>query len=442
MDIGLIVLLLFTLLILILFTGHPLATALGGLSLYFGYFFWGKKQICLMIPSNLFGVMSNYILLAIPLFIFMASLLDKSGIIEDLFDSVNKLTGNGRGTLAIMVIVICTVFAACTGIIGASVVTMGLIALPQMLKHGYSKSLSTGIIAAGGSLGILIPPSIMLVVMGDQASLSVGKLFSASIIPGLILSALYIIYIITIVRVKPSTQCVPNEDIDEASKTHSLKEWLSLLASLIPILLLILGVLGSILMGIATPTEAAAVGSFISFLIVCLYGKFSLKALNNAVESTAVTTGMVMAILAIASVFTSVFIAMGGAKFVTGLLLGMKSKWLIYSFMMIIYFILGMFIDWTGIIFLTFPVFLPIAAQLGFNKLWFVTIVAIILQTSFLTPPFGYALFFLKGISPKEVKMTDIYRGIMPFIILMLIGLAICTIIPNTILYLPSTFFR
>jgi len=442
MGIELIVLLLFVLLILTLFTGHPLATTLGGLSLYFGYFFWGHKQICLMIPSKISGVMNNYILLAIPLFIFMATLLDKSGVIEDLFDSLNKITGNGRGILAIVVIIICTVFAACTGIIGASVVTMGLIALPQMLKHGYSKSLSTGIIAAGGSLGILIPPSIMLVVMGDQATLSVGKLFSAAIIPGLILSALYIIYILIIVRVKPSAQCTPNEDIDEAGKIYSLKEWLSFLGSLVPVLLLILGVLGSIFMGMATPTEAAAVGTFVAFLITCLYGKFSLKALNDAVESTAITTGMVMAILAIAGVFTSVFIAIGGANFVTGLLLGIKSRWLIYSVMMVIYFILGMFIDWTGIIFLTFPVFLPIVTQLGFNKLWFVTIAAIILQTSFLTPPFGYALFFLKGISPKGVEMTDIYMGIIPFIILMLIGLAICTIFPNTILYLPSILFR
>jgi len=442
MGIELIVLLLFVLLILTLFTGHPLATTLGGLSLYFGYFFWGHKQIYLMIPSKISGVMSNYILLAIPLFIFMATLLEKSGVIEDLFYSLNKITGNGRGILAIMVIIICTVFAACTGIIGASVVTMGLIALPQMLKHGYSKSLSTGIIAAGGSLGILIPPSIMLVVMGDQSTLSVGKLFSAAIIPGLILSALYITYIIIIVRVKPSEQCTPNEDIGEAGKIHSLKEWLSLLGSLVPVLLLILGVLGSIFMGMATPTEAAAVGTFVAFLITCLYGKFSLKALNDAVTSTALTTGMVMAVLAIAGVFTSVFIAMGGATFVTGLLLGIKSRWLIYSLMMVIFFILGMFIDWTGIIFLTFPVFLPIVTQLGFNKLWFVTIAAIILQTSFLTPPFGYALFFLKGISPKGVEMTDIYRGIIPFIILMLIGLAICTIFPNTILYLPSILFK
>lgn len=441
MSIGLITLLLFVSLIFTLFTGHPLATALGGLSLYFGYFFWGSKQTFLMIPSKIFGVMNNYILLAIPLFIFMASLLEKSGVVEDLFYSINKLTGNIRGLLAVMVIAVCTVFAACTGIIGASVVTMGLIALPQLLKHGYSKSLSTGIIAAGGSLGILIPPSIMLVVMGDQATLSVGKLFAAAIVPGLILSALYIIYIILIVRIKPSEQCIPNEDIN-VSKVNNLKEYLSLLGLIIPVLLLILGVLGSILMGIATPTEAAAVGTFVAFLFTVFRGKFSLKVLNEAVESTAITTGMVMAILAIASVFASIFIAMGGAKFITGLLLEIKSKWLLYSLMMTIYFVLGMFIDWTGIIFLTFPVFLPVAAQLGFNKLWFVTIVAVILQTSFLTPPFGYALFFLKGIAPKGVKMSDIYRGIIPFIILMLIGLVICTIFPNTILYLPSTFFK
>ncbi|MBN2395530.1 MAG: TRAP transporter large permease subunit [Candidatus Atribacteria bacterium] len=441
MSIMSITILLFVLLILLLFTGHPLVTVLGGLSFYFGYFFWGKQQACLMIPSKIFGAMNNYTLLAIPLFIFMANLLDKSGIVENLFYSLNKLVGNVKGAIAIVVIIVCTIFAACTGIVGASIITMGLIALPHMLKHGYSKSFSTGVIAAGGSLGILIPPSIMLVVMGDQAGLSVGRLFSTSVIPGLILSVLYIIYIKVAVHVNPNVQHLV-DDVEKRNKVYGLKEWIDILVSFLPPFLLIVGVLGSIFLGIATPTEAAGVGCFVAFLLILLYRKFSLKVLNEVLESTAVATGMVMVILAVAGIFTSVFMAMGGANVVTNLFLSIQSKWFVYSLMMIVYFILGMFMDWTGIIYITFPVFLPIAAKLGFDKLWFVTIVAVILQTSFLTPPFGYALFFLKGIAPKEVKMTDIYRGIIPFTILMLIGLIICTVFPEVILYLPSVIFK
>jgi tripartite ATP-independent transporter DctM subunit len=441
MDIGIITILLFLLLILVLFTGHPLVTVLGGLSLYFGYFFWGKQRVFLMIPSRIYGAMDNYILLAIPLFILMANLLDKSGIVEKLFYSLNQLVGKFKGAIALVVIIVCTVFAACTGIVGASIVTMGMIALPHMLKNGYSKSFSTGVIAAGGSLGILIPPSIMLVVMGDQATLSVGRLFSTAIVPGLILSFLYLVYIKIVVHVNPNVQVI-STNIEEETKTYSLNELVDILKSFLPPILLILGVLGSIFFGIATPTEAAGVGCFLAFLLICFYKKFSVKIINEAIEDTAVTTGMVMIVLAVAGVFTSVFVAMGGARFVTQLFLSIESKWLVYSLMMGVYFFLGMFMDWTGIIYITFPIFLPIAAQLGFDKLWFVTIVAVILQTSFLTPPFGYALFFLKGIAPKEVKMTDIYRGIIPFIVLMIIGLAICTIFPDLVLYLPSIIYN
>jgi tripartite ATP-independent transporter DctM subunit len=431
------VILMFTGLFIGLFSGHPLAFVLGGLGVIFGLIgSWGP-DIFSLFPNRIYGTMDNYVLLAIPLFIFMAQFLDQSGVTEALFDALRYLLGPIRGGIGIAVILVCTVFAACTGVIGASVVAMGLLALPMMLRYGYDKQMTCGAICAGGTLGILIPPSIMLVVMGSEASLSVGKLFAGAVIPGLILAALYTAYIaIRCYRNPEMGPPISQEELDQVTKKQIA---LMVLKSLIPPVILILGVLGTLFTGIATPTEASGGGAFLAFLLVLAYGKFSWQALQQAVVKTARTSTMVLIILVGATCFTGVFLGNGGGDVVTEFVLGLGfGKWGTFAIMQIIVFVLGMFIDWIGIVLICFPLFLPIADKLGFDKLWFVVIMAVNLQTSFLTPPFGYALFYLRGIAVEGVETIDIYKGIVPYVILMIIGLTICVIFPQTITWLPT----
>ena len=435
-----ITILMFLGLIVGLFLGHPLAFVLGGLAVIFGLIGWGPS-VFYMFMNRIYGIMDNYVLIAVPLFIFMAQLLDRSGVAEELFDSLRYLLGSIRGGIALTVVIVSTIFAACTGIIGASVVAMGLLALPIMLKYGYNKQLATGCIAAGGTLGILIPPSIMLVVMGSEATLSVGKLFAAAVIPGLILSTLYMVYVGMVCWLRPDWG--PALSQEEQARYSTREILLRCLKSLVPPMLLILGVLGSIFTGIATPTEASGVGAFLAFLMVLAYRRFTWRGLYEAVLATAKITSMVIILLCGASCFTGVFLGIGGGDVVTTFLLGMGlGKWGTYAVMMLIVLILGMFIDWIGIVLICFPLFLPIAKEFGFNKLWFVMMIAVNLQASFLTPPFGYALFYLKGVAPPEVTIEDIYKGIVPFVVLMIIGLVICTLFPQTVLWLPSTIVR
>ncbi|UCD71764.1 MAG: TRAP transporter large permease subunit [Syntrophobacterales bacterium] len=423
-----------------LFLGHPLAFVLGGLAVIFGYIGWGP--LCFyMFLNQTWGIMDNYILVCIPLFIFMAQLLDQSGVAEDLFDTMRHLFGPLRGGIAIAVVVVSTLFGACTGIIGASVVTMGLLAMPVMLKYGYDKKLASGSVCAGGTLGILIPPSIMLVVMADQAALSVGKLFAGAIIPGLILSGLYISYILVKCWWKPEHG--PALSIEERKAVSGKKLTIMTMKSLVPPMVLILGVLGSIFAGIATPTEAAGVGAALAFAMTLAYGKFTWSGLYASMVNTAKTTSMVIIILVGAACFAGVFMGSGGGDVVRNFILGIGlGKWGTFIIMMIILFLLGMFIDWIGIIMITFPVFLPIAQELGFDKLWFVVTIAVMLQDSFLTPPFGYALFYLKGVAPPDVKTTDIFWGAFPFWRLMEVGLIIVVLFPKTITWLASVLVK
>lgn len=420
-----------------LFMGHPLAFVLGGLGIIFGLIgSWGP-DIFALFPNRIYGMMDNYVLLAVPLFIFMAQFLDQSGVTEALFDALRYLLGPIKGGIGIAVILVCTVFAACTGVIGASVVAMGLLALPMMLRYGYDKQITCGAICAGGTLGILIPPSIMLVVMGSEASLSVGQLFAGAVIPGLILAALYTAYIA--IRCYRNPKMGPPISQEELAQVTKMQIAGMVLKSLVPPVILILGVLGTLFTGIATPTEAAGGGAFLAFMMVLAYGKFSWQALYQAVVKTGRTSTMVLMVLIGATCFTGVFLGNGGGDVVTSFVLGLGfGKWGTLSVMMAIVFILGMFIDWLGVVLICFPLFLPIADQLGFDKLWFVVIIAVNLQTSFLTPPFGYALFYLRGIAPEGVETIDIYKGIIPYVILMLIGLVICTIFPQTITWLPT----
>jgi tripartite ATP-independent transporter DctM subunit len=423
-----------------LFMGHPLAFVLGGLAVIFGYIGWGTSAYYMFL-NQIWGTMDNYILVCIPLFILMAQLLDQSGVAEDLFATMQYLFGPIRGGLAIAVVVVSTLFGACTGIIGASVVTMGLLSMPIFLKYGYSKRLASGAVCAGGTLGILIPPSIMLVVMADQSALSVGKLFAGAIIPGLILSAMYIIYIIIRCWIKP--QDGPALSKEERAAVSRKTLVLKVMKSMVPPMILILGVLGSIFAGIATPTEAAGVGAVLAFGMTVVYGKFTWSGLKTAVINTSKTTSMVIIILACAACFSGVFMGSGGGDVVKEFIYGIGfGKWGTFIVMMVILFFLGMFLDWIGIIMITFPLFLPIAQDLGFDKVWFVVTVAVMLQDSFLTPPFGYALFYLRGVAPPEVTTSDIYWGAVPFWRLMELGLIACVIWPQTILWLANTLVK
>ncbi len=432
--------LMFVGLIIGLFMGHPLAFVLGGLAVIFGYIGWGPGAFG-MFMNRIYGLMDNYILISIPLFIFMAQILDQSGVADKLFDAMRFLFGRVKGGIAIAVVVVSTLFGACTGIIGASVVTMGLLGMPVMLRYGYDKRMASGAVCAGGTLGILIPPSIMLIVMGNQSKVSVGKLFAGAIVPGLILAGLYIAYIL--IKCYRNPKAGPPISEEERATVSTKDILLMVMKSLVPPMVLIIGVLGSIFTGIATPSEASGVGAFLSLLLTAAYGRFTLDGLYRAVIQTAKTTSMVIVILLGATCFTGVFLGLGGGDVVKDFILGIGyGKWGTFVVMMVICFFLGMFIDWIGIVMITFPIFLPIAAELGFDKTWFVVIIAVMLQDSFLTPPFGYALFYLKGVAPPEVETKDIYWGAFPFWRLMELGLLICVIFPQTITWLPSILVK
>lgn len=420
-----------------LFFGHSLAFVFGGLAVIFGYIVWGPNVFNLF-ANRILDLMSNFTLVAIPMFILMANLLNSSGVAEKLFDAMRYLMGPIRGGVAIAVVIVSTLFAACTGVIAASIVTMGLLGLPVMLKYGYNKELACGSICAGGSLGILIPPSIMLIVMADQTGLSVGKLFIGSFIPGLILSFLYIVYIAFLCFFKPSLG--PPMEKDLRNEISSLQLFKMTLFSLFPPLFLILGVLGSIFTGIATPTEASAVGAFLAFILTIAYGRFSLKMVQEVAVSTAITVAMVMFILIGASCFTGVYMGSGGGEAISSLLLGLElGRWSVFAVMMVIIFILGMFVDWIGIVYLTFPIFFPVIVELDFNPLWFVVVCAVNLQASFLTPPFGYALFFMKGISQGQLKTEQIYLSVIPFLIAIFIAILVLIVFPE-IITIPADF--
>jgi len=426
----------FVVLVIFLFMGHPLAFALGGVGFLYGIIFLGPNFLGVFM-DRIVGQQNNFVLVAITLFILMGNFLTESGLADGLFDSMRYLFGPVNGGLGIAVIVVCILFAACTGIVGASVVTMAMLGAPVLLRYGYSKELTMGMIAAGGSLGILIPPSIMLVIMGDQAGLSVGKLLLGAFVPGVFLGILYIAYIAIACFVKP--ELGPAVPAAELAKVPVKKRITGALINAFPPLFLIFAVLGTIFTGLATPTEASGVGAFIAFLMMCAYGKFSWKTLYNIMIQTGKTTTMVMVILIGATCFTAVFLGLGGGSTMVSAIMGVSSsKWVIYAFMMIILIILGCFIDWVGIVLIVLPIYMPVAAALKFDPIWFVMMMAVNLQMSFLTPPFGYALFYLASMKFEGVTLAHIYRGVVPFLIIQAVGLILCTIFPILTLWLPS----
>ncbi len=434
----LLALLMFICLLFGLAMGHPLAFTLGGLAVIFGYFGWGPECFGMFIDRIYMSVMNSYILAAVPLFVLMANFLDRSGVMEGLFVSVRYLLGPVRGGVGMAVILVATIFAACTGIVGASVVTIALLATPPLLQYGYKKELIAGSICAGGTLGILIPPSIMLVLMGSYAGVPVGQLFMAAIIPGAVLSGLYVLYIAVVCFFKPNWG--PALSAAERSQVSTREVVLGCLKNLFPPAILILSVLGAIFAGVATPTEAAGMGAFVSLVMMIAYGRFSFKIVRESVIATSTVTSMVLFIVVGATCFTGVFIGLGGDELVETAILGVGGKWGSFALMMLIVLVLGMFIDWIGITMICLPLFVPIARDLGFSELWFVMMVAINLQMSFLTPPLGYAFFYFKGAggATARIDMMEIYRGMVPFILLMLAALGMCILFPQTVLYLPG----
>jgi tripartite ATP-independent transporter DctM subunit len=422
-------------------SGYPLAIPVGALGLILGYLLMGPSVLNLMY-TRLFFLITSYVLLAAPLFIFMGEMLERSAIADKLFDSLYLWLGGLRGGLALTTILLGTILAACVGIIGASVTMLSLLALPAMVKRGYSKSLAAGSICAGGTLGILIPPSIMLVIYGPMAMISVGKLFMAAFIPGFVLSGLYCAYVVVYSYLRP--EAAPPVPVEER-RVPLLRKTTMLVTSMIPPVFLILAVLGTIFFGIAPPTEAAAVGGLAAMVLVIIYRRFSLAVLKDTVSQTLKITAMILLIGGMAFSFVGVFLSAGCGKVVEEVILATPGgRWGAFAMVMFVLFILGFFIDWLGILFIMVPIVSPLAPALGFDPLWFAMMICVNLQTSFMTPPMAHAIFYLRGSAPPElgVTMADIIRGVIPFVFLILIGLGLCTAFPQIILWLPGKMIK
>ncbi|PIV24149.1 MAG: C4-dicarboxylate ABC transporter [Deltaproteobacteria bacterium CG03_land_8_20_14_0_80_45_14] len=424
----------FTLLLAMVIGGVHLAFALIFIGVVFGLIYQGLA-IFPMAMLQIFDVMESEILIAVPLFVFMGTILEKSGIAEKVYQSLYELFGPVRGGLAIATIVTCTIFAACTGVIAATVTTMTLLAIPSMLKRKYDKGLATGVVCAGGSLGILIPPSVMLVMYGPMANLSVAKLFAGALFPGLVLSFLYLAYILLRSWLRPKTAPAISR---EERPPIGLKLLRDTAFYMLPAAFLIVAVLGSILGGITSPTEASGVGAFCAMILAAFYRKLTLQYVKEAAYSTLIVTSMVFFIIFGAGIFNVVFLYLGGGALIRDALIALPfGKWFVLATMMFILFIGGFFISWQGLLYILVPIFLPVVSALGFDQLWFALLVCVNLQMSFLTPPFAYAIFFVKGASPPEITTWDIYRGVIPFVSLQALGLFICTVYPEIILWLP-----
>ncbi|MFC3723131.1 TRAP transporter large permease [Neoaquamicrobium sediminum] len=427
--------LLFGFMLLFLMLGVPIAIALGGISIGMIYFFWSPMALN-MVPIRAFSTASSFEYVAIPLFIFMAAMLQRASIAEDLYNTMQKFFGGLRGGLAVGTIVICTLFAAMAGISGAATISMGMIAIPAMLARGYGKDIALGSIAAGGSLGILIPPSVTMIVYGIVANTSIGKLYAGGLLPGLLISALFIAYLIIRGWLQPEISG------GREMTRYSLREKLVSLKGLVLPVLLIVGVMGSILTGIASVSEASAIGAAGSILAAAVLGRLDWSVLRQACEETLQLSCMIFWIIIGATALSTFYTAMGASRLIEGLVLDLEvNRWLILVGMLSILFIMGMMLDTVGIIMITAPIFVPIITALGFDPVWFGILFIIMMEIGFLTPPFGYNLFYLRGVAPPEVRMTDIYRSVVPFIALMLVAVAICMVFPQIILVLPNAMF-
>lgn len=423
----------FLVLFLLLLIGYPVAFTLGAIALGFGTVFLGIEFFSLL-PLRIWGIMTNFTLLAVPLFVFMGVILEKSGIAEELLDTMGRLFGSLRGGLAISVVVVGALLAATTGVVGASVVTMTVIALPSMLKRGYSPELASGTIAASGTLGQIIPPSIILILLGDVVGVPEGELFMAAAVPGAMLILAYILYVVWTAwrhpESAPAIKSLANQSPDLL---------FSVIKSLVPPLLLILAVLGSIFFGIASPTESAAVGALGAIVLAAIHRRMNLNNLREALQRTTRLTSMVFIIFIGATAFGLVFVGMGGDKLILDLFTALPGgKWTFLVVSMLLIFFLGFFLDFIEICFIVVPVIAPVAIHMGIDPLWFALLIALNLQTSFLTPPFGFSLFYLKASAPPTLKLESIYRGIVPFVVIQVIVLGLIIAFPQISLWLPE----
>ena len=442
-----------------LFTGIPIAYVLAGVGVLFGGIgylsdihmdtFTGLDLNVLgLVVSRIFSLMENWVLVALPMFIFMGLMLDKSGVAQRMMMAMQELFGRVRGGLGITVTLIGIILAASTGIIGASVVLLGLLSIPAMMKQNYSKTFATGIVCSAGCLGILIPPSIMLVIMADQLALSVGDLFMAAVFPGLMLGVVYLAYILGLSYFKPEVAPAPE---NRRPLTFSvLKE---VFRAIFPPIVLIIAVLGSIFAGIATPTEASGVGALGATLLALYNKKLNFKVFHGVLMSSYKTTAYIFAIFIGATIFSLVLRELGGDEFISSMLTGLPfGPFGILLVILGIVFLLGFLLDWIEITLIVLPLLAPVVGVLDFGigdvngldqpvLVWFVMLIAVTLQTSFLTPPVGFALFYLKGVCPPEIKLTDIYKGVVPFIILQLLGLGALILFPEVALWLPSMVY-
>ncbi|RUM50635.1 MAG: C4-dicarboxylate ABC transporter [Marinomonas sp.] len=417
----------FVALVMLLF-GFPVAFTFGGVALIFGVFAEGWDMFAFM-PFRIQSYMENTVMMAVPLFIFMGIVLQKTRLAEQLLEAMGKLFGSVRGGLAISTILVGSLLAASTGVVGASVVAMGLISLPVMMKYHYSKSLACGTICASGTLGQIIPPSIILIILGDVLGIPVGDLFQAALGPGVALIGCYILYIVVITWLKP--ELAPAIPHDESLGTRS-EQVRDALKAIIPPLALVLIVLGSIFSGIATPTESSALGGVGAVILSLIYRQFSWKMLFDSALETVKVTAMVFAILMGATAFSMAFSYTGGDYIVEEALLNLPGeKWGFIILAMVAILILGFFIDFVEIAFIIVPILAPVAEALGINMVWFAILIAMNLQTSFLTPPFGFSLFYLKGVAPRSVKTFDIYRGVIPFILIQIAVLVSILVLPG-----------
>ena len=420
-------------------TGFPIAFVIGSVGFIAGCIMFGTDITFHIIYSRLYELTLNYPYLAVPLFTFMGVVLQHSGIAEDLYNALYEWLSGFKGGLAVVTVIAGTILAACLGTITASVTVLTLIALAPMVNRGYDKSLASGTVVAAGTLGILIPPSIMLVVYGPQAGVSVGNMFMGAIFPGLLLSGLYITYIT--IRCYLNPKLGPPIPEEERHKISSIKKLIKLLKAVAPTLLIILAVLGTIYTGIAPPTEAAAMGSFAVVILAIVYRKFTWSLIKHSAIEVLRVSAFVLLIAGLSYAFVGVFMSAGGGEVVTNLIMAVPGgKWGAFFMVMLIVFILGMFIEWIGIVFIIVPVFSPILKKLGFDPLWAAMMICINLQMAFQTPPMAMSIFVCRGTAPPElgVTMGDIIKGVIPFIIIIMIALIICTIFPQIITWLPE----
>ena len=430
----LITFLMFGSLMVFLAMGLPIGLTTGGIAVIFAVWLWGPQAL-FMIASRGFGWMNSEALVAIPMFVFMAGMLSKAGVVDDLFDAIYLWAGPLKGGLAVITVVVSTIMAAMSGIVGATEVTMGLVALPAMLKRNYDKGIALGCIAAGGSLGYLIPPSILFVLYGMAAEEPVGKLFMGGILPGILLAILYIIYIIIRSYIQPSLAPA----LSKAERQIPFQKKILLLRHLGLPMVLIVMVMGSIYAGVTTITEASSVGALGSIAIALVHRRFNWLNFKETLFATIKVASMIIWLVIGSSSFISVYTGLGGADFVQDLITAVPfGRWGVLIMMQLILIFLGAFIDWVGILMLTVPIFLPVVKSLGFDPLWYGVLFNMNMQVSCISPPFGPALFYLKGIVPPGITIGDIYRGIWPFLLIQILALALCMIFPQIIMVLPD----